>query len=265
MAITIDELTRELRDVALAVTNAEDRKEERDVVMAAHERVTKVSAEYRQLLETLSEAERMGVERSLGRRMQDIRRMAAMLPRIGSIAESTPDRRVDGPSHAEERRITGVSWGAGAARGPAGPLLRVGREVEAWCGPCGGLKTHKIVAMIGSEPRQVVCDACNSRHNYRTTPARRTSDGLEAVGTTTVGHHTSEAERQAQRKADEQRALAKEVALAAEVKSFDPKARYRTGDVISHPAFGRGKVETVLRSSLLVRFASGGLKSVMLD
>lgn len=264
MATTIDELTRELRDVAMAVTNAEDRKEERDVVTAAHERVTKISAEYRQLLDSLSEAERMGVERTLGRRMQDIRRMAASLPRIGSIAESTPDRRVDGPSHAEERRITGVSWGAGTARGPAGSLLRVGREVEAWCGPCGGLRTHKVVAMIGSEPRQVACDACNSRHNYRTTPARRTSDSLEAVGAT-MGHHTTEAERQAQRKADDQRALAKEVALAVEVKAFDPKARYRTGDVISHPAFGRGKVETVLRSSLLVRFASGGLKSVMLD
>ena len=49
------------------------------------------------------------------------------------------------------------------------------------------------------------------------------------------------------------------------MRSFDPKARYRPGDVISHPEFGRGKIETVLRSSLLVRFCVGGLKSLMLN
>jgi hypothetical protein len=37
------------------------------------------------------------------------------------------------------------------------------------------------------------------------------------------------------------------------------------GEVISHPDFGRGKVETVLRSSMLVRFPNGGLKSIMLN
>ena len=51
---------------------------------------------------------------------------------------------------------------------------------------------------------------------------------------------------------------------ATEVKSFDPKQRYRVGDIISHPEYGRGKIESVLRSSLLVRFAIGGLKSLML-
>jgi hypothetical protein len=54
------------------------------------------------------------------------------------------------------------------------------------------------------------------------------------------------------------------VAAAAEVRSFDPKERYKAGEIISHPEFGRGKVENVLRSSLLVRFSVGGLKSLML-
>ena len=49
------------------------------------------------------------------------------------------------------------------------------------------------------------------------------------------------------------------------MRAFDPKARYRAGEIISHPEFGRGKIETVLRSSLLVRFSIGGLKSVMLN
>ena len=60
-------------------------------------------------------------------------------------------------------------------------------------------------------------------------------------------------------------ALGSAFATAAEtVRVFDPKERYKAGEIISHPEFGRGKIENVLRSSLLVRFPIGGLKSLML-
>ncbi len=45
---------------------------------------------------------------------------------------------------------------------------------------------------------------------------------------------------------------------------FDPRERYKAGEIISHPEYGRGKIQNVLRSSLLVRFSVGGLKSLML-
>jgi hypothetical protein len=61
------------------------------------------------------------------------------------------------------------------------------------------------------------------------------------------------------------RALGRELADAPQVRNFDARERYRVGEVIAHPEFGRGKVETVLRSSLLVRFPAGGLKSLMLN
>jgi RNase P/RNase MRP subunit POP5 len=54
------------------------------------------------------------------------------------------------------------------------------------------------------------------------------------------------------------------MADATQVRTFDARERYKVGEVISHAELGRGKVETVLRSSLLVRFPNGGLKSLML-
>jgi hypothetical protein len=140
----------------------------------------------------------------------------------------------------------------------------VGGEVEAWCGPCDRLTTHKVVAMVGSDPKQVVCDACGGRHNFRTTPARKGTAEPAPVASRHASSQELEASRKAEAKAEELRALAREVAEAAEVKRFDPKERYRPGDIISHAEYGRGKVETVLRSSLLVRFANGGLKSLLL-
>jgi hypothetical protein len=263
---TIDELTAEARDVALLVHTAQEQSEDRDRVVAAHEGVDRLSQRYRELCAGLSEMEKMKVERTLGRRVTDLRRLASLLPRIGNISTSTPDRQVSGPSLAGERRITGVSWRTNATKPPPTQAARVGGEIDAWCGPCEAMTTHKIVAMVGDDPKQVVCDACGGRHNYRTTPARK--GGPEAAPVSTGRQATNqelEASRRAEAKAEELRALSREVASAAEVKNFDPKERYRPGDIISHLEYGRGKVETVLRASLLVRFSNGGLKSLMLS
>ncbi len=244
------------------VHSAQERTEERDVVASAHLAVEKLSENYRTLCASLSEKDRALIERKLGRRVTDLRRLASLLPRIGSIASGpTGDRRGSGPSEVEERRITGVSWHSDN-RPAAGTLgkVRVGGEVDAWCGPCDSLTTHHVVAMVGAEPKQVVCQACGNRHNFRTTPARKASPA-ESV---TASPHETDLERKAEAKAEELRALGRELADVSDVRTFNPRERYKVGEVIWHPEFGRGKVETVLRSSMLVKFASGGLKSVML-
>jgi hypothetical protein len=259
---TIEELNTEAREVALVVHAAQEQSDEREKVIAAHQGVERLSQRYRELLAALGEREKMQVERTVGRRVTDLRRLVSLLPRIGGLTEqSTPDRQVQGASTAGERRITGVSWRS-HDRGVPSTKPSVGGEIDAWCGPCDGMTTHKIVAMVGSEPKQVVCDACGGRHNYRTTPARKPTETPGRAEPSSP--QDNEAARKAEQKAEELRALGRELAVAAEVKTFDPKERYRSGDVISHPEYGRGKVETVLRSSLLVRFPNGGLKSLML-
>jgi len=263
MTSPLDPLTDEICEVALLVHSAQERIEDREVVKNAHLAVERLSRRYRELLAGGSEAERESIERKCGRRVTDLRRLASSLPRIGAIAsEHTGDQASAAPSEVEERRITGVSWRseskAGAARAPA---LRVGGEIDAWCGPCDGLTTHHIIAMVGENPRQVVCQACGARHGYRTSSARKAAAGEGAKPATP---QESEAARKAEQKAEERRALGRELADATQVRAFDPRERFKVGDVISHPEFGRGKVETVLRSSLLVRFPSGGLKSLML-
>jgi hypothetical protein len=258
---TLDQLNGEIRDVALQVHLAEERKDERDVVAAAHAGVDRLSRRYRELLQSLSPGEQMKAERALGRRVIDLKRLASMLPKIPAAmsAESTPDRAAGGGA-PEDRRITGVSW-SHERRAPAAKL-GVGGDVESWCGKCGESTTHSIVAMVGTEPKQVLCQVCGSRHTHRTGPARtRTSSGAA----TSAGEDRPRAvDPEAQKRAAELRALGEEVASAATVRVFDPKERYKAGEIIVHAEFGRGKIENVLRSSLLVRFPIGGLKSLML-
>jgi hypothetical protein len=258
---TIDQLNGEIRDVALQVHLAEERKDERDVVAAAHAGVERLSRRYRELMQSLSAGEQMRAERALGRRVIDLKRLASLLPKIPAAmatVESTPDRAAGGGA-PEDRRITGVSWSHGR-RAPAAKL-GVGGDVESWCGKCGESTTHSIVAMVGDEPKQVLCQVCGSRHTHRTGPARRTTTG--GVPTATDDRPRA-VDPEAQKRAAGLRALGEEVASAATVRVFDPKERYKAGEIIVHAEFGRGKIENVLRSSLLVRFPIGGLKSLML-
>jgi hypothetical protein len=265
MSSALNNLTEEIREVALLVHSAQERSEDREVVTSAHLAVERLSQDYRALCTSVPEGERMSIERKLGRRVTDLRRLASLLPRIGGIATGpTGDRHGSGPSEVEERRITGVSWRSDRRVGvPAAGAFHVGGDVDAWCGPCDGLTTHNIVAMVGTEPKQVVCQACGNRHNFRTTPARKASASEDSA--VTASPQETEVARRAEQKAEELRALGRELAEVGDVRTFNPRERYKVGEVIWHPEFGRGKVETVLRSSMLVRFASGGMKSVMLS
>ncbi len=261
MTSSLQQLTDEIREVALLVHSAQERADDREIVTNAHLAIERLAKRYRELATSGSASERDALERTLGRRVTDLRRLASTLPRIGAIAsEHTGDQASAGPSEVEKRRITGVSWRN--ERRPALPMggVGVGGEIDAWCGPCEGLTTHSVIAIVDNTPRQVVCQACGSRHGYRTTPARK----LAPEPSPTAGLQGSEAARKAERKAEELRALGRELADAPQVRAFDARERYRVGEVIAHPEFGRGKVETVLRSSLLVRFPAGGLKSLML-
>jgi hypothetical protein len=259
---TIDEIADELRDVTLQVHTAQERKEERDLVIAAQEGVERLGRRYREMYASLSPGEQIKVDRTLGRRVVDIKRLASLLPKVATVtADSTPDR-VAGASTVGERRITGVSWSHGRAVATGG--LSVGAEIDAWCGKCGEMTNHHIVALVGSEPKQVLCQVCNSRHAFRTAAARRSSAEATPAGVSdsrTRGGQDPEAAK----RAAHLRELAVEVNAAADVKSFDPKQRYKVGDIIAHAEYGRGKIESVLRSSILVRFAIGGLKSLMLN
>jgi hypothetical protein len=258
----LEQLTDEIHEVAILVHSAQERAEDREIVTSAHLAVDRLSQHYRELAAAGPASERDAIERKFGRRVTDLRRMASTLPRIGAIASGhTGDQAGAGPSRVQERRITGVSWRSEAVLGAAlPPALRVGGEVDAWCGPCDSLTTHHIIAMVDQTPKQVVCQACGGRHGFRITPARKNT--AEAAKPTTPKE--SEAARKAEQKAEELRALGREVAETIQVRTFDARDRYKVGEVISHPNYGRGKVETVLRSSMLVRFPNGGLKSLML-
>jgi hypothetical protein len=138
--------------------------------------------------------------------------------------------------------------------------LKVGGEVEAWCGPCKGIHDHVVVAIVDGKPRDVECRSCGSRHKYRLDAARASGDAPKPSGGARSKPSPQEMERR--KRQEQQVAFDRELSEATDVKPFERFGRYKSGQIIDHPELGRGKVESTLRGAILVRFRTG-LKSVM--
>lgn len=218
--------------------------------------VHRLVADYRVVLAQLPANEQERVEQRVGQKVIRLRRKADQtLPAgvasgdkvplaantqwgpsgITSVAsESPPQRASSSPPRANPRSTA-----------PA-----AGREIESWCGPCKDLRLHTIIAMVGDEPKQVVCESCGARHGYRKSPVQKRAIPLTKRRDRAQERKNAEKERMEAELA----ALRKELDEATEVRPFEERRRYRVGEIIEHPEHGRGKVEYATRGSILVRF-----------
>lgn len=233
-------------------------------VKSCSEAIASVKAEYQAILDDVPRSEHVTIERRYGRKVMALRQQAAFLPKmsVGTPAKKPKSTEwIDAGHSATFNNSGGPAW-VDSLDNPFSESrgYQVGGEVEAWCGPCDGMRAHTIVALVNNQPKQVICLSCNAKHNYRLTPVRaRKAEDEAASRPTTVQKDRQKAQA---RKAEETRlALQRELAEAVQVRAFEPRQRYKAGEIIAHSEFGRGKVETVLRGSILVRFRSG-LKSL---
>ncbi len=248
-----DDVSAAINEVDAALESGEEPRQ-----IAANRLVDGLAARWRDLSTELSPADRDQAERGVGRRLTDLRRTAAALSRRDE------GRRVERAVDAGfvpfiERRAPPKS--IVPQRAAPSSKLSVGGEVDSWCGKCKEMTTHNIVAMVGDQPKQVICQVCNSRHDYRTEPPARHRKASGGVPTATAGEAGAAArrteDRELAKRQEAKRQLQKELAEAVDPRPFDPKARYKSGEIIVHPEHGRGKIENVLRGSLLVRFLEG--------
>jgi len=122
---------------------------------------------------------------------------------------------------------------------------RVGAEIESYCGSCKEERTHIIAAMDSDIVKRVTCSMCGGTHNFkRKATAAASSDAPKTKRAT--GSSRSKANQ------------AFSIDPSRPQKAYDMNHNYSAGDVISHPKFGPGLVETSLPPNKIeVRFQEG--------
>jgi hypothetical protein len=126
---------------------------------------------------------------------------------------------------------------------------RVGGEIAAYCGKCKDERTHIVSAMDGDIVRKVTCSMCGGTHNFKhKAPISATASASVADGATK--------KRAGSRRTKEEPVFT--IDPKRPIKSYDMNTNFSAGDVISHPKFGLGAVETSLPPNKIeVRFQEG--------
>ena len=125
---------------------------------------------------------------------------------------------------------------------------RVGGEIESYCGTCKEERTHTVMAMDGDIVRRVTCSMCGGTHNFK----------RKAANAPTVASSDAPKTKRATSSRRTKESQAFSIDPARPQKAYDMNHNYSAGDIISHPKFGPGLVETSLPPNKIeVRFQEG--------
>jgi translation initiation factor IF-1 len=159
--------------------------------------------------------------------------------------------------------------------------MRAGREIDAWCTKCKRIAGHRIVAMVGTTPARVQCEACDSQHNYKAhAPGEKPSSASSgaaakggavrravgasfgARGSAAAGPRVTRAEQE-RRDREQQWEQAIAGKMATEFRRYDVKGTFTAGDLLRHTKFGDGVVTRVLDAKKIeVLFKDGDAKTL---
>lgn len=128
---------------------------------------------------------------------------------------------------------------------------RVGQEISAFCGKCKEERSHTVTAMDGETVKKVTCSMCGSLHNYKQAPAAATGTERATKTRGTTSSRSSGTKRSRE-------AAAFTIDPKRPVKSYNMDSSFSAGDVINHPKFGLGSVESSPGPNKIeVRFQEG--------
>lgn len=118
------------------------------------------------------------------------------------------------------------------------------------CSKCKEATNHTIVAMVGSKVARVECNICGSVHNHRDTkePGVRRERNVRKPAAPRKTRHLETWE-----------SIIAE-ADKSNVVVYNMQTPVKTGDLISHPTFGLGKVTSTTRPNKMEVIFEQGVK-----
>ena len=138
----------------------------------------------------------------------------------------------------------------------------VGKNIDSFCSRCGFTLAHIILYEVAGRIQGVQCKTCGAQHRYHgPAPERKPSIPAERRGRLAGAAPRPKPVRPADERRWQQRnAETPPDAVAWEYRIAE---RYEKDDVIAHPTFGRGFVESVATDGMEVLFREGRKRLAM--
>ena len=139
--------------------------------------------------------------------------------------------------------------------------LSAGSEIDAYCTKCRMDLGHRVIAMVGPTPKRVICQTCNSQHNYRAPRSEPRTKTRAAAGTARAAPSGRASPGAARGRAEQERKSEWETRIAGKALTafirYSRERQFSAGDLLLHSKFGEGYVAEVLGSKISVMFRDG--------
>jgi hypothetical protein len=138
--------------------------------------------------------------------------------------------------------------------------LAAGSEIDAYCTKCRMDLGHRVIAMVGPAPKRVICQTCNSQHNYRA-PKSEARPKTRAAASPRKASEGRAAPAASRGRAEQERRSEWETRVAGKALTafirYSMERRFSAGDLILHSKFGEGYVADVDGGKMNVMFRDG--------
>jgi hypothetical protein len=144
--------------------------------------------------------------------------------------------------------------------------LTAGGEIDAYCTRCRLDLGHRIVAMVGGAPKRVICQTCNSEHNYREPKTLKPASSVfirnkKSEPKPTAAQRVTQKARAEQERHDTWATRALGKPLDAFTK-YQMDRHFREGELVLHSKFGEGYVDQVLDGGKVSVMFRGGARTL---
>lgn len=146
--------------------------------------------------------------------------------------------------------------------------VQAGSSVESACRKCKTVTDHHVVVMVDEKIGKVQCKVCGGQHAHRPPKAAPASKAvIQPKAAVPKKPKASGAKKNTAPKVPSPEVLAlweSKIASApqADVKPYAMTAAFVGGDVISHPFFGPGYVQRVVKPNMVEVLFENGLKTL---
>lgn len=158
--------------------------------------------------------------------------------------------------------------------------LTAGGRIETTCSRCNDITGHVIVAMVDGVIIKVECQACGSVHKYRevrkpklkseTSGVRRVRSGESREAAVSLARSEA-AKKAAQTRANQRAQQEAEAVMVAwksvivskgtrDARPYNMTEGYAVGDIVDHPVFGMGEVQSATRPDKMEVLFKEGVK-----
>jgi hypothetical protein len=138
-----------------------------------------------------------------------------------------------------------------------------GDDVDAWCGKCLMVMSHRIIAIVGSQIKKVECLTCHAIHAYKSAPGAKTERAAPRNLVDSPLKASKGKTPRASRAESEWNVFMAEKAPEQQPRLYTVSESFAVAEFIEHPIFGVGRVLEITGAEKMVVIFKEGRKTLL--